>query len=183
MSTILPQGRGPKITFFATHVPVWQANYAEIGMSAEGVAELAVLTAAAREAGKAQKIAQQAARAATQTYHAAVAAMTKAGGDLIKQAKTKAATEGGIGVYSKANITPPSKPAPLPPPGTPTNFAVALRQGGEIELTWTCANPAGSQGTVYTIARQIGAKGRTELLGVVGEKAFVDDTVPAGAAE
>jgi hypothetical protein len=76
----------------------------------------------------------------------------------------------------------PNAPAPLPAPGRPTGFEVALRPDGAIALSWACANPPGSQGTVYTIARRVGEGGPMTILGVVGAKSFVDAELPAGAA-
>ncbi|MEZ0267772.1 MAG: hypothetical protein ACAI43_23825, partial [Phycisphaerae bacterium] len=91
-----------------------------------------------------------------------------------------------------ALISPPARPAPIGPPGTPTNFKATLDAVGSLTLRWKCAHPKGAQGTMYAIARRIddhgagaggaGGQGGFVPLGTVGAKSFVDATLPAGAA-
>jgi hypothetical protein len=139
------------------------------------------LTAAARAAYQAQAVAQDLARAATATLHDALAAMADAGADVIKKIRARAATDGN-GVYALASIPAPPAPSKLPPPGTPTDFRVTLRPDGSLRLRWACANPKGSQGTIYQVARRVGSSGAFEVIGMSGVKRFDDTSVPAGAA-
>ncbi|HZZ42414.1 MAG TPA: hypothetical protein VFE58_05720 [Tepidisphaeraceae bacterium] len=73
-------------------------------------------------------------------------------------------------------------PSPVAPPGTPSRFAVALSAGGALKVSWKCANPAGSAGTIYQVWRRVGATGDFVYLGGSGEKNFTDETLPAGSA-
>jgi hypothetical protein len=180
MSNTLPRGAVERVAFFENHVPVWQAVAATIGTSTGAVTALQAKTLAARDAYNAQQLAFDQAKAATQTFHDTVAAMTRAGADVIKQVKAKAATDGNA-VYTLALLPVPATPAPLPPPGTPTDFTAALNPDGSLKLRWKCANPAGSSGTIYQLARQVG-DGPFAAVGGTGTKSFVDATLPAGAA-
>lgn len=74
-----------------------------------------------------------------------------------------------------------SQPSPRPVPGTPGDFTVELRGDGALQLRWKCANPPGTAGTIYQIARRIGATGEFVLLGGTGTKSYLDTTVPAGS--
>ncbi|MGC4074610.1 MAG: hypothetical protein QM760_19335 [Nibricoccus sp.] len=56
-----------------------------------------------------------------------------------------------------------------------------LDGNGAVILRWKCRQPHGAQGTVYQVYRSIGADGPFEFVGCVGEKRYVDATVPAGA--
>jgi hypothetical protein len=76
--------------------------------------------------------------------------------------------------------------SPVPPPGTPFKFSVALAGDGSLTLTWKCDNPKGSTGTIYQVWRRIAgpvSTGELTYLGVTGKKLFVDSTIPAGAAQ
>jgi hypothetical protein len=73
------------------------------------------------------------------------------------------------------------QPSPMPPPGTPNGFRVALLNDGSVELTWTCRNPTGSTGTVYHVYRRAAAGGAFAFLGATGRKRFADAAIPAGA--
>jgi hypothetical protein len=181
MSNILPRTALAKVEFFENHDPTWATNAVAIGTTAAAVTALTTKTTAARAAFNAQQLAQEQAKAATQTFKDAVAAMTGAGTDIIKQVKAKAATDGNS-IYTLALLPVPAIPAPIPAPGTPTNFIVELSQGGALTLRWKCANPAGSQGTMYQVSRRVGTTGAFNVVGASGTKQFLDDTVPAGVA-
>ena len=46
----------------------------------------------------------------------------------------------------------------------------ALLGDGSLELKWKCANPAGSQGTMYQVSRRIGASGPLVQIGGSGTR-------------
>jgi hypothetical protein len=181
MSNILPPTALAKVEFFENHTADWSSNAVAIGTTAGAVTALTTKTTAARAAYNAQQLAQEQAKAATQTFKDAVAAMALAGTDIIKQVKAKAATDGNS-IYTLALLPVPAIPAPIPAPGTPTNFVVELSQGGALTIKWKCANPAGSQGTMYQVSRRIGSTGPLIIIGATGNKRFVDDSVPSGSA-
>lgn len=183
---IIPEKAAEKIVFFEAHHAAWSANSVAIGSSAGEITALQALTTAARAKQVAQRLARQAARTATHEYAQAVAAMARAGSDVIKKIKAKAAT-GGDAVYNLAQVPPPATPSPIAPPGTPTQFRVTLRPDGALELAWKCANPRGSAGTIYQVSRKLGAgagagAGEFQIIGGSGIKKFIDGTVPAGVA-
>ncbi|HSI34788.1 MAG TPA: hypothetical protein VK986_14470, partial [Tepidisphaeraceae bacterium] len=178
---LVPDTIDGKIMFFHVRTGPWAAHAAQIGAAPEVVAELAARVADARAKRVAATTARAAAEAATAQLNMAVDALAALGSDVVKQIRAKAAVDGD-GVYALAMLPRPARPSRVPPPGKPESFAVELRQDGSLRLAWTCRNPAGSQGTVYTIARQIGPADVFVTLGTVGVKSFVDDTLPAGAA-
>lgn len=179
MSTILPQSAVEKVAFFENHNPTWATNAVAIGTTTTAVTALTTKTTAARAAYNAQQLAREQAKAATQTFRDAVAAMALAGSDIIKQVKAKAATDGNS-IYTLALLPVPATPAPIPAPGTPSNFTVQLQEDGSLILKWKCANPTGSSGTIYQVARKLGTADFA-VLGASGSKQFIDETLPSGA--
>jgi hypothetical protein len=104
------------------------------------------------------------------------------GAILLEMIKTYARSTGDNGVYSRARVTPPSRPGrpgSAPAPGTPYRFRTNVRQTGEVELTWKCDNPEGADGTIYQVKRQVD-DGPFTIVGTVGEKEFLDETLPPG---
>ena len=65
---------------------------------------------------------------------------------------------------------------------TPTDFKVSLSQGGALTLKWKCPNPAGSAGTIYQVARRLGATGSFTFIGGSGTRKFIDQTLPTGSS-
>jgi hypothetical protein len=185
-STILPKTRIERIAFFETRNAPWSSVAVSIGTTTAAVTTHTANTDAARAAYEAHQLAQAQAKAATQAFYAAVAVMTTSGSDIIKQVKTKAALAGGglagAAIYNLALLPVPTPPSPIPAPGTPTDFKISLSQAGALTLKWKCPNPAGGVGTIYQIARRIGATGAFVPLTGVGTRSFTDTTIPAGTA-
>src|SRR5204863_8818553 len=100
-----------------------------IGTTAALVTALAAKVTAAQTKLDAQVALQQQLKNATADLHLAIRDLVGAGGDIVKQIRAKAATDGD-GVYILAQIPPPATPSPVPAPGTPTNFKVAVRADG-----------------------------------------------------
>ena len=180
--SVVPANRVDKIEFYENHVGPWAANAVAIGTTAGDVTNVQAKTEAARTAYEEHQAAQTAAKAKTLAFYNAVEAMADAGSDVIKQIRAKAATAGD-NVYVLAQIPAPATPSPVGAPGTPSGFKVELFQDGSLGLTWKCANPAGSNGTMYQVFRRVGAAGEFTYLGGSGEKKFTDATVPAGASQ
>lgn len=180
--SLVPVKLVEKVQFYENHVEPWTTNAVAIGTTAPIMTDLSTKVTAARAAYVAQQAARDEAKAATLTFQLAVAAMAAAGSDVIKQIRAKAGASGDA-VYSLAQIPPPATPAPVPPPGKPTDFTVALQETGALELAWKCANPAASGGTIYQVYRRVGTTGEFAYLGGTGTKGFVDDTLPAGSTQ
>jgi hypothetical protein len=72
-------------------------------------------------------------------------------------------------------------PQPSPAPGTATSFKAALTSLGALDLSWKCANPPKTSGTMYQLFRTVDG-GAMTYIGGCGSKKFTDGTVPAGAS-
>jgi hypothetical protein len=182
---IVPDDRVAKLEFYESHVAVWQAVAATIGLTPASVTALQGVTEEARAAYTAHLAALDASKAATAAFYAKIRAMHNApgmGADMIQQIKTKAATTNNPGVYTLAQIPAPALPTPVPPPGTPTDFTVGLLGDGSLELKWRCANPAGRGGVTYLVQRRTGTATDWTFVGGTGTRKFVDQTLPAGAS-
>ncbi|HYE20378.1 MAG TPA: hypothetical protein VEA69_18165 [Tepidisphaeraceae bacterium] len=178
--SFLPRKYEDLINLLKSKAVPWAANHAAIGTTSAAVT--AMLAKATTAAAKLQAAldARESAKNATVDLDLAIAALRRAGADIVKQVRTKAATDGD-GVYVLAEVPPPALPGPVPPPGTPTGFKVTLNPDGSVVTAWKCANPAGSGGTAYTIARKIGADGEFTQVGISGMRKWVDTTLPAGS--
>lgn len=181
MSRLIPDTNTGKIAFYRSKNTPWAAAPTSIGTTALAVSALATLVTAAQTKLDAQLALQEATKNATVALHEALKAMSRAGSDIIKQIRTKAAIDGN-GVYILAEIPPPATPGPVAAPGLPYKFVVTLNPDGSLLLKWKCPNPAGSSGTSYQVQRRIGATGEFVAIGACGLRSFVDPTVPAGTA-
>jgi hypothetical protein len=183
MGSVIPTKDLEAIQFFETHVPVWSAAHADVGLSDLQCNSMLAATKASRDAYAAQQAAKDAATAATTGYHNAVKAMRALGSDLVKAIKTYAATSNNPDVYMKAEIPMPAAPSPLPPPGQPTDFKIGLTGSGAVELTWKCANATASSGVHFVVTRKLnGGAGESTFttVGNIGKKKFTDATIPQG---
>lgn len=178
-NSILPSARVERITFVENHTATWQTVATDIGTTAAAVTALTTKATAARDAYNAHVLAQAQAKAATQAFYDAVASMTTDATAIIRQVKAKAALDGNS-VYTTSLLPIPATPTPVPPPGTPMDFKVALQTDGALELKWKCPNPAGASGTTYQVSRKDGTAGEFAMLTTVGARTFVDPTIPAG---
>jgi hypothetical protein len=180
---ITPNSNLGKVEFYEAHLTPWTNNAAAIGLSLPEVAALTIATTDARAAYNAMIAARDAAKAATQSFYSKVSVMHSApglGSDMIDTIKNFAQTNDDPNVYTLAQIPPPASGGVVPPPGTPFDFRVGLRQDGSLELKWKCNNPTGASGTVYEILRSISG-GAMAFVDNAGEKLFVDATLPPNA--
>jgi hypothetical protein len=176
---ILPSARIERVAYLENRTATWQSEATGIGTTTGAVTSLATKVVSARAAYNAHVLAQAQAKAATQAFYDAVASMTTDATGIIRQVKAKAALSGNS-IYTLALLPIPATPTPVPPPGTPTDFKVALQSDGSLQLKWKCPNPAGAGGTTYQISRKDGAAGDFNMITTVGTRAFTDPTIPAG---
>lgn len=184
---VLPESKLEQIQFCESHIPVWSANAAAIGLTAAQVTSLQTLTTTARSSYSSSQSTRQAAKGATTTFHNNTSAMRKAAADLIALIKAFAESKNDPNVYGIAQIPPPSPPTPSTPPGQPFNFGVAVEPTGALTLSWESENSAASSGGFFTVQRRLGAGGGyftiggTPGVGGGGRRtSFTDDTLPAG---
>lgn len=176
MGTV-PTTIADKIAFFETHLPIWGANTAAIGLTAAQVTSLASLTAAARSAYTAAITARNAARAATSAQNDAIDLMAELGGDLVKTIRAFAETTNNPNVFNIAVIPPPAPSAPLGPPQTPANLTTLLNNAGQVQLSWGGTRAGG---TSYLIERSVASSaGPWTLVGTSEERRFTDQNVPS----
>lgn len=177
--TTIPRTLNGRIIFFEQHLPSWSADPGAIGLSAQQVADITLLTEAARADFDAAHAARQLARSATILQHGSIGAMMRLGTALVATIRAYGdATDDEAEVAARANIPPIDAPSPAPPPTMATGLSHSLRNSGAIRLKWrgTVAN-----GTFYSIWRTIA--GDRELLGSVSARGFTDKTIPAGTPE
>lgn len=185
---IVPENRLERIQFYENHITPWGANFAAIGLTADDIADLVPLVAAARNAYNAAETARLSSKAATAAFYEAVRAMHSgpgAGADLIKTIQTFASSTDNPGVYVLAEIPAPLPPSEAPAPGTPFDLTVGLLPVGALELKWKCNNPANTAGTVYEVQRSIngeGGGGAFSTIGITGSRSFIDETLPSSSS-
>ncbi len=71
-------------------------------------------------------------------------------------------------------------PSPMPLPGKPEGFRLALHDDGAIELRWKCKHPRRAAGAVYHIFRRDALDQPFAYLGTTGKRVFVDTSLPPG---
>jgi hypothetical protein len=179
---LVPEDNFGRIEFYKTRVGNWIERAAEIGISVETAETLQADVDAAWAAYQAALRARAAAEAATSKMNNAIEKMANTGAAVVSQIRGAAGFADDENIYVLASINPPAKGSPIAPPGRPDWFKASIGGVGELTLTWKCKNPRGSAGTLYKVSRQISVNGPFEFLGVVGEKKFVDETIPPGTA-
>jgi hypothetical protein len=182
--SLIPDTTHGTIQYLESKVEPWTSNSTAIGTTSAAVTAMDGKLTVAKEKLANQVAAHEQAKTATAELNAAIRDLRRAGSDIIKQIRAKAATTGD-GVYFLAQIPAPAAPTPVPPPGTPTDFTATLNPDGSLKLRWKCANPRGAGGTMYQVSRRVGAGGASGpfvALGGSGTKTFLDATVPASAA-
>lgn len=188
--SVLPPTVIGQIEFCEAHWPVWNAAPIAIGLTAPQVVALKTATEAARASFNAAQVAREASRAATVTQNSNASLMRSNAADLIRQIKAFAELQSNPNtVYAAAQIPPPAAPVPMPAPGKPTDFAVALNSDGSVALSWASTESAASTGAFFTVSRKL--PGQSSFTGIGGapgtttesrRSTFTDATVPASAA-
>jgi hypothetical protein len=180
--SVVPKKQLEKLEWCESHVAPWTTNAVAIGTTAAEVTAFETKTEAARAAMTAATAAKDAAKNATLALKNAIAALDVAAAGIVKQVRVKAETTNNPNVYVLASIPAPATPSPVGAPGTPSDFAVELFQDGSLEMAWKCVNPVNCTGVVYQIWRRVGGSGEFTYVGGVGEKKFLDTTIPAGSS-
>src|SRR6185312_5025952 len=119
----------------------WAEHAEAIGLSADVVADINAKLDAAKAAAAVQLAAQDNARTATASFHAAAEALAKAGANAIQTIRAKASAADDNGIYFMAQLPIPKKGSPVDAPGEPVDFSSALGGLGELMIQWKCKNP------------------------------------------
>ncbi|MBK8271277.1 MAG: hypothetical protein IPK83_24345 [Planctomycetes bacterium] len=184
MSTFPTGKRSEFLQWCQAHVPVWEANAGDIGLTDPQAGAFGIRIVKMAAAELALDEAKQAYEAAVQTAKAAFR-LAKSDAAILTQAiRAKAlSTKNPLTVYNLAQIAPPRKRRPAPPPARPTRLDAALgASDGSLTLTWKCTNPAGTSGTSYVIRRRLAGDTGYTVLGMAGKKRFVDEMLPTGSS-
>jgi hypothetical protein len=179
--SVVPKKKAEKIAWFRNHVSTWTSVATSIGLTAAEVLDLGNNADAAQDALDAQSTKKAAAESATLDLDQKLLALSTTGSDLLAKIRARGKTDPSV--YVLADVPAPATPSPVGPPGKPTDFSAELSEGGALTIKWTCSNPANSSGTVYEVARRIGASGPFTILGSTGLKHMADPTIPAGTAQ
>ena len=187
---ILPETLVEQIEFCEAHAPVWEAEFAQIGVSSAAATQFKNLTGIARTTYNNAQSARDASKAATITQTAAVRDMRNLASDLIRTIKAYAENQSKPAtVYAAAQIPEPLPPAPLGPPGVAQDMVVTLEPSGAITLSWSAFNAAASSGAFYNVSRKLpGQSNFTPIGGAPGttsqsrRMSFTDATIPTTAA-
>jgi hypothetical protein len=180
--SVVPSKPIERVQFYENHIAPFTANAIAIGLTEPEVSDLEAKTEAARAAWDALQAARQTAETRTAAFHAAVALMSLAGAAAIKKIRGKAEQVGGNTVYELSDIPAPATPEPVTTLGKPNRFTAELDENGGLALVWKCSNPRAT-GVVYQIWRRHTPTGEFVYLGGVGQKKFLDTTIPAGSSE
>lgn len=157
---VLPNKDLEAIQFCETHIPVWQANPAAIGLTPGQVGTLQTLTKNAREGYNEAQAAREKSKSWTTIYHSSTSLMRGNAADLIRLVKAFAdASPNPATIYAEAQIPEPAAPTPPPVPGMPEMITVGLNPDGSITLRWKAKDAAPSSGCTFDIARRIGNTG------------------------
>lgn len=177
MGTNLPNNRLEMIQWFETRLPIWTANAATIGLTADEVTALGTLVTAARTAYDDAQSARSTSKAATAGYYSAVSSMREVGAEMIAKIKVFAEQNNDPEVYETAEVSAPDPRSPAPPPNQPTDVRWSLTTTGMASLTWKAS---GNFSTYYEIFRKLEGQTSFTLIGTTGEKSFVDGAIPTG---
>ncbi|MEQ8844558.1 MAG: hypothetical protein RIB58_06860 [Phycisphaerales bacterium] len=183
MSTV-PRKYPEAIAWVNTHVPIWTAAAATIGLDPTQPVNLGALATEAADAKAAYDTAKSEADTLYEAYQTKAKAMrtqaTAQVGQIRSFAKGSANPQT---VYTAAQIPAPAEPTPRPAPGTPVVFTVGLDQSGALNVKFKCPNPPRVGSLSYIVERSLGAQQPFTYLKTAAERAFEDDTVPNGTGD
>ncbi len=174
---VVPVAREEMIAFYANHQPIWELNQALIGIPVDAPAELKVRLDAASAALTAAQAARQASKTATATLDEAADALRSYGAGLMSTIRGYAESTGNPAVFDKAQIPPPRKATPLPPPVAPTNLSATLTTHGAVLVQWNGSTANGVNYMVYRSTDAGSGAGPQVLIGSIGARELVDEGI------
>ncbi len=167
------------VTFGNTHVDPWTINKVALTLNDAQVLAMKNLSIAANAAFNNAETARLAAKAATETYYAAVTALRTKAAECVRVIQNTAKTTNNPSLYGLAQIPSPDPRSHVgPPPARPTDIRAGLNPDGSITLTWKCANPSGVSNVIYFVKRKLNGNSDFALFDTVGEKTVTDATIP-----
>ncbi|MFG0284230.1 MAG: hypothetical protein ACF8R7_07385 [Phycisphaerales bacterium JB039] len=170
------------LQFFEEHAPIWAADPAAIGLTLDQCNSLTAAVAEASAKHSAAYQARQSSKAATVDQNDALTTLAELGAQLIKIIRAFAIQTGDPGVFAAAQIPEPKTPEPIAPVN-PSAVRFELQTDGSLLVKWDGVK---SNGTTFVVQRSVvpgpgePSTGYSNVASV-GEKSFVDTTIPAGA--
>lgn len=166
--------------------PRWLANRAVLQLTEQEAQQMQALTDAAAQSAMELLEARERYRAAVADCRAKTGAMREHAGGLISRIRAVARTSGTPqAVYNAGGLTAPDKRSPLPAPGRPTRFDVALEPAtGTLRVRFECKHPRGVRGVTYRVDRAVfDGTAQTDFapLTIAKARAFIDSSIPTGA--
>lgn len=185
---VVPRSKPLALAWFAQRTSQWLANAGALGLSEAHATALHALTQTARADSAAAHAARIAAQNALVTEDASIAQMRELGGTVIQSIRAFAKNQPDpSAVFALASIPPDAARSPRPP-RTPGALDAALTNDGSLRIAWKGSANGGS--VAYAVFRSIVPAPRPdgspsspepmEQIAIVGEKSFVDDTIPPG---
>jgi len=180
--SVIPPAKEDMIAFFASHVPVWSAQAANIGVTPESMAELSALLSAAQDAAATQASKDAEKKAATLAANQAAAALREAGAGDLATIKAFAKATKDPSVYAKAQIPEPAEPTPAPPPSEPYDLDAELDNNGNVILTFKSESASSHTGVFFEVRRKLDGESSFSIVGSTGTKSFTDQGIQPGTA-
>jgi hypothetical protein len=179
--SVLPRSTTELIEWCALRAPIWVTNAPGLGLSASQAQAVQTACTSAQGALATRDMAESEARSANEALRGEARDLRAVASDAVQLIRIFAENQAKpSNVYALAQIPAPANPSPIPPPGIPSDFTVTLQQTGDMALAWKCQNPPGSRGVVYLIERRLNAAGPYTFRAAVGQRKFVDNTIPFG---
>lgn len=181
MAGTVPQEARALYAFANVHAPLWEANFAQIGLSAEQAALVAAKTPELLAAIEAANEARQRAMALTDAMNLKGRELFEAAAGAVRAIRLHAINNDDAGAYPLAGIDPPkarARHAALPI--APTDIEFRLDGGGGLILSWIAPQPRGVANVSFDVRRALDDSLDFEFVGASGDREFRDQTIPQG---
>lgn len=175
-----PSDRRALIEWVQPRLEAWTAQAEDIGITPAQAAAVQAAFNAAQSGMNAADAARVASKAATTTFYTAASDLRTEVSGAIRSITTYAQNNNKPDVYALAQINPPKPRGSAPPPAQPTDLRLNVEPDGSMVLVWKASNPQGVSGVIYQIRRALNGSTQFALIDTVGEKMFIDSTVPLG---
>lgn len=169
------------MNWMTSHAELWLASSTLIGLTPARVAALKTLLETATKDIDTATAARLASKNATAQQNDSVRAARDEAAEMIQVIKGFIESSGNTNLWNTAGLTPPAGPGTVPAPSTPETILATLDVTGNLTLSWKATQPA--PGTVYRIHRAFNGGTTYTLLDAVGEKTFIDETIPLGTRQ
>jgi hypothetical protein len=180
MPNVPPQPKVDQIVWFENHLSAWASTPTAFGATAAQVTAVSSVVESARKSYDAAQEAKQAAKNATVAQDQDVRTMLVKGRDLVNIMKSFIENGTNPALWAQAGLEPDGARGTAPDPTAPYQLKAELDSVGNVIVSWKTSQPRGVSGVIYSVQRSIDGAAFA-LLDSVGEKQFIDQTVPTSA--